>query len=296
MKKIRKNIFETNSSSTHSISVCGNEADCDMYDFIIPNENGEIIFSNSICFSWGFEKFNDAHTKALYCIADHIGEQEKIDMVKKVISEQTGCDNIIISIHENMIDHNSCGTSNDVFDSEVKLKNFIFNKNSWLFIGNDNSDAPPEFYNTDNINEQYKITIETNDDVELSYKLKNYPTKSMLNEVFYYLLDEVWFSTNKMICNKYAKNYHEVKYTVYMYLGSEKCAHESVDETRILDFNMDKNEIYLINLFEFNKLTDKFLEKGKSYNEYLENYKKLKDEQILNGKNIITLKYKIEKL
>ena len=56
MKKIRKNIFETNSSSTHSISVCGNEADCDMYDFIIPNENGEIIFSNSICFSWGFEK------------------------------------------------------------------------------------------------------------------------------------------------------------------------------------------------------------------------------------------------
>ena len=291
MKKIRKNIFETNSSSTHSISVCGNEIDSDMYDFIIPNENGEIIFSNSICFSWGFEKFNDAHTKALYCIADHIGEQEKIDMVKKVISEQTGCNNIIVSINDYMIDHQSYGTSNEVFESEEKLKNFIFNKNSWLFIGNDNSCAPPEFYCIDNMKEQYKITIETNEE-DLSYNLKHYPTKTMLNEVFNYLLENLWFTSNKMICDRNGGNYPN--YTVFSYIGHRLIEESNEDE--ILEFNMDNQEIYLINLYKFNEIMNEYIGKLKPYSNYSKKYNEVIKNEISDGKNIITLKYKIEKL
>ena len=41
---------------------------------------------------------------------------------------------------------------------EETLKKFIFGENSWLYIGNDNSNPPNKFY--DDPNQKYPYTIE----------------------------------------------------------------------------------------------------------------------------------------
>lgn len=170
MKKTRNCVFETNSSSSHSISISESK---NLLDTIIPNEDGNVVLSgknNQGQFGWGSERFNDAYTKALYCLVDNVGNSEKLDMLKKVIKEQTCCNNVIFDIESNYetgndvyIDHESVGTSSACFLTEDTLKKFIFDKHSWLFITNDNTEPPAWFYDTENKLVKRKFIIESLD-------------------------------------------------------------------------------------------------------------------------------------
>ena len=141
MKTIRKSDFETNSSSTHSISIDDSGAN---YTSITPDRDGNIVLKGGQ-FGWEIGDFNDPLTKANYCAVDQLSDEDNIKMLKNVLMEQTGAKRIVFDFSEDYkhtnwsyIDHQSVGTSNNAFKSEETLRDFIFSKDSVLHTDNDN--------------------------------------------------------------------------------------------------------------------------------------------------------------
>lgn len=135
---IRKSVWETNSSSSHSISFAGEDKEF-VLDTIYPDENGVITLTGGE-FGWDYFKHNDALTKANY-VAQQTHRDRKL--ISEVIKEQTGALEVIFETDRGYIDHDSECVGGDM-DKE-KMRNFIFNKNSWLFGGNDNEHETPDF-------------------------------------------------------------------------------------------------------------------------------------------------------
>lgn len=107
---------------------------------------GEALISGKLVLPDWF-KHNDALTKANYAAVAH---QHNPDLVVDIIKEQTGADHVVLafstdynSSNWSYIDHDSTGVCPS---SREELRNFIFNKNSWLFGGNDNARPAPNFY------------------------------------------------------------------------------------------------------------------------------------------------------
>jgi hypothetical protein len=149
MKNIRSNVFETNSSSSHSLTIGNSDI---VLDKILPDENG-IIYLNGGEFGWEYDRHYSALTKANYCaIACHYNDYGNIthynnssfneEMLIEVIKEQTGAKEVVLNIDNNSyIDHQSIesGILDEVFESKENLRNFIFNGDSYLIIDSDNS-------------------------------------------------------------------------------------------------------------------------------------------------------------
>lgn len=153
MKKVRKGIFETNSSSSHSIHI---DSDVSLMDTsMIPNEDG-VIYISSGEYGWEWGKLTSAHEKASYCYTDN-GDT---DMIKKVIKEQTGAKKVKFRFDDGYsgIDHQSQGNSSEAFKDEDTLRNLIFNPKSIIYTGNDNDEAPLHFY-CDSSNGRFKTTV-----------------------------------------------------------------------------------------------------------------------------------------
>lgn len=183
---IRQKAFETNSSSSHSISVVDRPFALDMPSL----KEGEEITSTED-FGWGIEKHNDFYTKLQYCIADNVNTE----LLKMVIEDETG---VIVDLQkgEGYIDHQSTGTASRELDSKEKIRNFLFNKNSWLFISNDNGgpdhddmEADTEEYGEDGSIHPFRFHYELIIDGIGSHKTKNKPTKSTLNEAINKMTD-----------------------------------------------------------------------------------------------------------
>ena len=138
MKQIRKSVFETNSSSVHTLSVeSGNLTSR------IPTNTGVCTIYQGE-FGWGVDSYTDAATKAAYCWT-HVdkyanGDSGRLrEMLEKVLLKHTKADRIeFASDPEAYIDHQSVGTCDKAFESEQTLENFIFNPQNVLFIDNDN--------------------------------------------------------------------------------------------------------------------------------------------------------------
>lgn len=149
MKQIRSSVFETNSSSSHSISISSTGA---IDTTLIPNDDGILLIgpgANETGFGWEIASYYDAETKAVYAYlqALYSKSQEYMNMLYKVILDQTGADEVIFTLSDSFndddygyIDHQSAiyETPFEPFDSEEDLKNFIFNKSSELRTDNDN--------------------------------------------------------------------------------------------------------------------------------------------------------------
>lgn len=135
---VRPGTFETNSSSAHSLSVAKDYNRCTVYETIIPDEEG-IIYVHGGDFGWGPEEYNDAKTKLAYALQSLGGcEREMlIDIVKEVT-----CAKEVTHNGEGYIDHQSddklATWLRKQADKRAALKDFIFNKNSWVIIDNDN--------------------------------------------------------------------------------------------------------------------------------------------------------------
>jgi hypothetical protein len=143
MKKIliRKGVFETNSSSAHSVSIADETKEF-VLDALYPDQNGNILLTGGE-FGWDWFKHNDALTKANYAAQAFNNNGNDMEMLVDVIKEMTGAEEVLFDCEDGYIDHDSYGTAPT---NREDLKNFIFNKNSWLFGGNDNSTADPTFY------------------------------------------------------------------------------------------------------------------------------------------------------
>ena len=164
MKNIRHNVFETNSSSSHSISI---SEECDgVLDTIEQDEDGYIVLTGGE-FGWAWERFNDALTKANYCaIYAKLYDSSHLHMLEEVISEHTGARGVVVSIdtdwhgdYHSYIDHESVCVPAEAFSSKATLKNFIFNPKSYMFTGNDNGTPPPNFYDISPESQAYTYVL-----------------------------------------------------------------------------------------------------------------------------------------
>ncbi len=135
MKKlIREGVFETNSSSAHSISLGKDTGKAFVLDTIYPDSNGNITIYGGE-FGWEFDRHHDARTKASYALTSGVS----LDLLRDIIMEQTGAKSVSFWPGDGYVDHESVGVCPNDLES---LREFIFNKNSWLFTGNDNSTEP----------------------------------------------------------------------------------------------------------------------------------------------------------
>lgn len=167
MKNIRHNVFETNSSSTHSISITENTDG--MYESIPVDDKGVISLAG-MNFGWEWEKYNESWIKANYAAqlafsSQRVGLPQNMEMFLKVMTEHTGARYIsfIFNPNEWYIDHQSDahegGDGLEAFNSEKSLRDFIFDPRSWLLLGNDNEESPGGFHDTENIKLPYTLRI-----------------------------------------------------------------------------------------------------------------------------------------
>jgi hypothetical protein len=137
MKTIRHNVFETNSSSTHSISI---SKDCDGVLETLPVNDDGIVILNGGEFGWEEDSFSDPQTKASYVFIDSMSSPQRIKMLKEVIMEHTGAKDVVMpveNIQDSYIDHQSIGTTEKI-QTKSDMKMFIFNPKSILYTDNDN--------------------------------------------------------------------------------------------------------------------------------------------------------------
>ena len=106
MKTIRQSVFETNSSASHSITICINgEYDYDgvkdnsiTYSTILPDKNGIIKLTGGY-----FDEFEitDSLTKANFCavcVVDDPSCKEDYDLLVSVIKEHTGAKEVVFDV------------------------------------------------------------------------------------------------------------------------------------------------------------------------------------------------------
>lgn len=172
MKKVRKGIFETNSSSSHSIHIDNNMELMDTS--LIPDEDG-VIRINGGSYGWEWDKLISAYDKSCYCYVDNIDN----NMLERVIKKQTGAKKVKFAKlnSDDYIDSSSSYTTKVAFNSDESLTNLIFNPKSIIYMGNDNSEAPIHFY-CDKSNGKYKITLVKSD------ILRDMSISSILSEEF----------------------------------------------------------------------------------------------------------------
>ena len=118
-------------------------------DSIYPDQDGVITLEGGE-FGWDWFKHNNALTKANYAAVSSMNSDSFRGVLVDVIKEVTGADSVEFlcsddynSPNYSYIDHQSyavCPSNREA------LKQFIFNKNSWLFGGNDNNTPNPTFY------------------------------------------------------------------------------------------------------------------------------------------------------
>jgi hypothetical protein len=161
--QIRKSVFETNSSSTHSIHIDDGKYVSDL----IFVDNDEVLRIYPGEFGWEVEDYYDAASKASYCMTylyqcaqryskdykeswyDFSGHLQKwLNMLTEVLKEETGASKVEYRQNDDKyypygyIDHQSAQGDRDtcgpVFESKETLRNFIFNPNSYLHTDNDN--------------------------------------------------------------------------------------------------------------------------------------------------------------
>lgn len=143
MIQIREGIFETNSSSTHSISL-GDGFEMSIDTSWCPDRDG-VIKVDGHEFGWDQETYNEAEYKVSYAwiIVRDWSEDEKEkrhELLDAVIMAQTGATEVWYEPKEGYIDHQSvdCDQMGWLFEDVDTLRNFIFNRDSWLETDNDN--------------------------------------------------------------------------------------------------------------------------------------------------------------
>lgn len=169
MKQMRKNVFETNSSSTHSVSVVNGELE----DICLHIKNDGYVHVRFGEFGWETESYTDPYDKLQYVVtmlvetegrnivsADELFETNGFKLINDAVADYCDCNGIWIDSdmstknyeyngqkyfyvdHEGYIDHQSFEsykTVQDFLDDYgVDITNFIFNDGVIVHTDNDN--------------------------------------------------------------------------------------------------------------------------------------------------------------
>ncbi len=148
MKLVRHGVFETNSSSCHSLSIGASGT----YDGITPNEDNLIIVDDSHEFGWSQETYSYPEARLAYAYIyamDWSGDKrdEFIKTLQEVVCEHTGAGAVTHEVFGKKwndgygyIDHQSVESADlhYIFEDKSLLKSFIFDSSSWIETDNDN--------------------------------------------------------------------------------------------------------------------------------------------------------------
>ena len=166
MLQVRKNVFETNSSSTHSLVISKKDRD---YDYCLPIEDDGTLVVTFGEFGWGPEVLAQPIEKLTYLVTDrcnlyglseedpHEGEelQEFIksdEAIQEIIEVVKSCCPDVQDIRFELcdswnpfgyVDHQSQGTS---CESDLSIEEIIFSNKVIILIDNDNSCNFEEYY------------------------------------------------------------------------------------------------------------------------------------------------------
>lgn len=174
MKTIRRNVFETNSSSTHSVSVSNkNSSYCEDYclnPFIDYDDKVHVRFGE---FGWEIDSYGTPYGKLQYVVTmlaetegskvstlDEFFETDGFKLINDAVADYCHCDGIWIDSdmkmncyewngtthiyldHDGYIDHQSCETYNSVQDFlddyGVDITQFLFDSGVVIHTDNDN--------------------------------------------------------------------------------------------------------------------------------------------------------------
>ena len=157
MLQIRKNVFETNSSSTHSLVISNKERS---YDYNLPVEDGVLTIPFGE-FGWGPDILSTPIEKLSYLITDRIDLydlpediKDDEDAVQALIMESEPICEIVDAIKYacpevkevrfevgdswhpfGYVDHQSCGTSRE---DGLSIEEIAFSNKVIIMIANDN--------------------------------------------------------------------------------------------------------------------------------------------------------------
>ena len=138
-KQIRQSVFETNSSSMHSLTIQGK----DMVEFKVKTDELRPWNVSYGEFGWGYDKLNTPEEKLSYLITEYQDDEEMIDMINEALIEYTGSP-LSIKIRRNdwypkgHIDHQSQGMIREYITDKQSIIDIVFNRECTIIIDNDN--------------------------------------------------------------------------------------------------------------------------------------------------------------
>ena len=196
MTKIRKGIFETNSSSSHSFSM-GPEG---RFGAVLPMGSDGVIQVPEDAWDTGSGKTNDSLSKLSYLLAfaytigswneDGSDFEKYRDFIYKVVMDFTGATGIDWT-PDSTIDHQSTDIIDprDLLDPEF-IKEFVFNEGTWIYTIWDSYDPEPGFYEDTRNNKLYILSFnlpgisKDESTVEISYIDSRCEIDNVLHEFF----------------------------------------------------------------------------------------------------------------
>lgn len=142
--QIRKKVFETNSSSSHSVVIPDSKESM----FCEIDEKKSIYLTGDF-YGWQDGILTDWYSKADYCYTyaatQSSNRENDLKLLREVIKDYTkldvefSIDNDASDIDEIGIDHQSSDTVEEYFESYNQLKRLIFDNKYEIELGNDNN-------------------------------------------------------------------------------------------------------------------------------------------------------------
>lgn len=251
----RSNVFETNSSSTHS--------------FYIPAKDSEILNSDNFkkdvininldkTFGWGPEVLEDPITKAEYVLT-YCGINNKVDHFDKIISlikEKTGAEKININgldiKSDNRIeiaggiDHQSQRNLNIEQQTDDDLERLIFG-NGFILVSNDNRGLDEDSQNK--INDVFTVdtaVIIMNDNCEI-IGLEEFVSMEEFYEnggKYYPYETGIRSRVSNVILSNFRNKYSESNYFPHM---KDICKNNKEAIIKLVDWETDEEKFKKIN-------------------------------------------------
>lgn len=158
-QQIRFGAFETNSSSTHSLTMGNGTLVAQPFDKKILRAG--VVTAHPGDYGWEYYRYFTAREKLDYLVSQLLGNgrqvsegedraavfaalaeaSPRLQMLAKVVKDYTGC-TLEIGPGTPSIDHDSVGVGYEAYESEAALKQFLFDETAYVQTGNDNSPAP----------------------------------------------------------------------------------------------------------------------------------------------------------
>lgn len=135
MKNIRRSVFETNSSSMHSLSIIGSSR-------LTPKNFPSIVNVEYGEFGWGYDRLSTPVEKLSYLITEYSKDKPMIKKIVKVFEDYTGSKVIVEDNGEGYyskgyIDHQSSGMISELIENGLSICDLLFDEKYAIIIDND---------------------------------------------------------------------------------------------------------------------------------------------------------------